>query len=60
VLKVYERNAIETCDHYINDVSTLDGITYWDDGAPGLSQLGDWRSLDANPYNDFEPVDTLL
>jgi unsaturated chondroitin disaccharide hydrolase len=57
VLKVYERNAKETCDHYINDVSTLDGITYWDDGAPGLSQLGDWRSRAADPYNDFEPVD---
>jgi unsaturated chondroitin disaccharide hydrolase len=57
VLKVYERNAKETCDHYINDVSTLDGITYWDDGAPGLSRLGDWRSRAADPYNDFEPVD---
>ena len=56
-MKVYERNAIETCDHYIHDVSTLDGITYWDDGAPGLSRMGDWRSREADPYNDFEPVD---
>ena len=57
VIKVYERNAKETCDHYINDVSTLDGITYWDDGAPGLSELGDWRNHNADPYNEFEPVD---
>jgi hypothetical protein len=57
VVKVYERNAKETCDHYIKDVSTLDGITYWDDGAPGLHKLGDWRDRPADPYNDYEPVD---
>lgn len=57
VIKVYERNAKETCDHYINDVSTLDGITYWDDGAPGLAQMSDWREREADPYNDHEPVD---
>ena len=57
VVKVYERNAKETCDHYIKDVSTLDGITYWDDGAPGLHKLGDWQSKAADPYNDHEPVD---
>lgn len=57
VIKVYERNAKETCDHYIKDVSTLDGITYWDDGAPGLHKLGDWRDRPADPYNDYEPVD---
>ncbi|MEM9882714.1 MAG: glycosyl hydrolase [Planctomycetota bacterium] len=57
VLKVYERCARETCDHYIDDVSALDGVTYWDDGAPGMGQLGDWRERDAEPINDFEPVD---
>lgn len=57
VVKVYERNAKETCDHYIKDVSTLDGITYWDDGAPGMAKLGDWRDRPADPYNDHEPVD---
>ncbi|MBB6428828.1 glycosyl hydrolase [Algisphaera agarilytica] len=57
VVKVYERNAIETCDHYINDVTALDGITYWDDGAPTLHKLGDWQAKPADPYNDFEPVD---
>ncbi|MEM6458849.1 MAG: glycosyl hydrolase [Planctomycetota bacterium] len=57
VVKVYERCARETCDHYIDDVSALDGITYWDDGAPGMGQLGDWRERNAEPINDFEPVD---
>lgn len=57
VVKVYERNAKDTCDHYINDVSTRDGITYWDDGAPGMAKLDNWREKDADPYNEHEPVD---
>ena len=57
VIAVYERNAIDTCDHYINDVSTTDGITYWDDGAPGMAKLGDWANRPADPYNEHEPVD---
>jgi len=57
VVRAYEQGAIDTCDHYIQDCAALDGIAYWDDGAPGLSKLGDWRSRPADPYNDFEPVD---
>jgi unsaturated chondroitin disaccharide hydrolase len=57
VVRAYEQAARDTCDHYINDCAALDGITYWDDGAPGLAQMGDWRSRDAEPYNDHEPVD---
>lgn len=58
VLKIYEQAAIDTCDHYINDCACEDGIVYWDDGAPGLSKLGDWQSRPADPYNDHEPVDS--
>ncbi|HAI11928.1 MAG TPA: glycosyl hydrolase [Phycisphaerales bacterium] len=58
VLKVYENCAKETCDHYIKECSTLDGITYWDDGAPNLHKLGDWQNQNADPYNDHEPVDS--
>ncbi len=57
VVKAYEQAAIDTCDHYIDDVTAADGITYWDDGAPNLYKLGDWKSKPANPYNDHEPVD---
>ncbi len=49
--------AQATCDFYI-DNSAADGITYWDTGAPKLHLLGDWRNRDAEPYNDFEPVDS--
>jgi len=57
IISEYEMCAQETCDHYIEDVTSLDGITYWDDGAPGMAALGDWRDRDADPYNDHEPVD---
>jgi hypothetical protein len=49
--------ADRTCRFYL-DHSAADGIPYWDTGAPGLSQLGDWRSKPADPFNDFEPVDS--
>lgn len=58
VVKVYRQAAVETCDHYLNEASAADGIPYWDDGAPGLAMLGDWRGNAADPYNDFEPVDS--
>ncbi|MCA9118550.1 MAG: glycosyl hydrolase [Planctomycetaceae bacterium] len=58
VLDEYQRCAIDTCDHYIEDVSAADGITYWDDGAPTLHRLGDWRFKPAEPFNDFEPIDS--
>ena len=57
VIAAFESAAIETCDHYINDCATRDGLVYWDDGAPGLAKLGDWRARDAEPFNDHEPVD---
>jgi hypothetical protein len=57
VEKVYRQAAIDTCDHYLNEASAADGITYWDDGAPGLSKLSDWQNKPSDPHNDFEPVD---
>lgn len=47
-----------TCDYYIDAASAADGIPYWDTGAPGLTALGDWRGGAADPFNDFEPVDS--
>jgi unsaturated chondroitin disaccharide hydrolase len=51
------RAARACCDFYLQQASTLDGICYWDTGAPQLHCLGDWRSKAADPYNDYEPVD---
>jgi hypothetical protein len=58
VADVLYRCATQCADHYINHVSAADGIPYWDDGAPGLSRMGDWRSKPADPFNDHEPVDS--
>lgn len=49
--------ATATCDFYIEHTS-LDGIPYWDTGAPDLHHLGDYTQQPADPYNDFEPVDS--
>jgi hypothetical protein len=49
--------ATATCDWYIANTA-LDGIPYWDGGAPGLVQLGDWRARAADPFNEHEPVDS--
>ena len=45
------------CDFYIEHTPT-DGIPYWDTGAPGLAKMGDYLSRPAEPFNDFEPVDS--
>jgi unsaturated chondroitin disaccharide hydrolase len=51
------RAARACCDFYLQQASTVDGICYWDTGAPQLNRLGDWRAKAADPYNDYEPVD---
>jgi unsaturated chondroitin disaccharide hydrolase len=49
--------ARATCDFYIEE-SPRDGIPYWDTGAPGLVDLGDYRERPADPFNVHEPVDS--
>ncbi|MEK6781208.1 MAG: glycosyl hydrolase [Bacteroidota bacterium] len=49
--------AKATCDFYIK-YTPIDGVPYWDTGAPNLHKLGDYLSNPADPFNDFEPVDS--
>jgi unsaturated chondroitin disaccharide hydrolase len=49
--------AKATCDFYIEHCPT-DGVPYWDTGAPGLYKLGHYLNKPADPFNDFEPVDS--
>ncbi|MCC5843358.1 MAG: glycosyl hydrolase [Verrucomicrobia bacterium] len=44
-------------DFYIQHTS-LDGIPYWDTGAPNLHKLGDYTQRAADPYNEHESVDS--
>ncbi|KPK84047.1 MAG: glycosyl hydrolase [Bacteroides sp. SM23_62_1] len=36
----------------------VDGIPYWDTRAPDLNKIGDYLNHPANPFNEFEPVDS--
>ena len=56
-IAIMEKAARATCDFYLANTPP-DGIPYWDTGAPGLAHLGDWRGIPADPYNDYEPVDS--
>jgi unsaturated chondroitin disaccharide hydrolase len=49
--------AAATCDFYIEQ-TPVDGIPYWDTGAPGLSKMDNYLEKPADPFNDHEPVDS--
>ena len=49
--------AKSTCDFYIEN-TPVDGIPYWDTGAPSLYKLGNYLDLPADPFNEYEPVDS--
>ncbi len=55
--QIMRRAAEAACDFYIEN-TPLDGIPYWDTGAPGLVHLGDYLLRPADPFNDHEPVDS--
>ncbi|MCX7009421.1 MAG: glycosyl hydrolase [Kiritimatiellaeota bacterium] len=57
VRELFLRPALATADYYIEQSAT-DGIPYWDTGAPGLAQLGDYLNRASEPFNDHEPVDS--
>ncbi len=49
--------AMAACDFYI-DNTPVDGVPYWDTGAPGLYRLGEYLDKAADPFNAYEPVDS--
>ena len=49
--------ARATADFYIEQ-TPADGIPYWDTGAPGLVHMGNVLDRPADPFNEFEPVDS--
>lgn len=57
IIEILEKGAKATCDFFIENTAK-DGIPYWDTGAPNLHKLGDYKSVDSNPYNDYEPIDS--
>ena len=57
IQKIMLKAAKATCDFYIES-TPIDGIPYWDTGAPNLHKLGSYLSKTADPFNDWEPVDS--
>lgn len=57
IVRWMERAARATCDYYIASTPT-DGVPYWDVCAPGLAQMPGYLDRPADPFNDFEPVDS--
>lgn len=55
--EIFLKAAKATCDFYIEHTA-LDGIPYWDTGAPGLVHLPNWKKEKSDPFNDFEPIDS--
>jgi len=49
--------ALATCDFFI-DNTPLDGIPYWDTGAPELFKIEKHLEKNADPFNKHEPVDS--
>jgi unsaturated chondroitin disaccharide hydrolase len=56
--KGFLKTALAVADHYIDGYTSLDGIPYWDDGAPDLHRLGNYQKKKADPFNAWEPVDS--
>jgi len=49
--------ARAAADFYIETTPSC-GIPYWDTGAPNLHRLGDYMNRPADPFNEYEPVDS--
>ncbi|MEO6188768.1 MAG: glycosyl hydrolase [Ginsengibacter sp.] len=57
VLSWMLKAAKATCDFYIEN-TPINGIPFWDTGAPGLQQIENYLEKPADPYNSFEPLDS--
>lgn len=57
VLDRFLEVARAVADFYIAQMPA-DGIPYWDTGAPNLHKLGAYQDKPADPFNDWEPVDS--
>jgi len=57
ILQRFTVTACAVADFYIEN-TPVDGIPYWDTGAPGLAQMPGYLDKPADPFNDYEPVDS--
>lgn len=57
VVAAMRKAAVATADFYLEHTPAC-GVPYWDTGAPGLRHLHGYLDRPADPYNEFEPVDS--
>ena len=57
LIALFEKAALATADFYLEHACAC-GVPVWDTGAPNLHRLGDYQDHPADPYNDWEPVDS--
>jgi hypothetical protein len=57
ILERFLQVARITADFYISQTPS-DGIPYWDTAAPGLEKIDAYLNRPADPYNEYEPVDS--
>ncbi len=50
--------AAKVCADFYLEHTSSDGIPFWDSGAPLLYKLGTYQDNIADPFNDYEPVDS--
>jgi hypothetical protein len=53
----FRHTAEAVADFYLEH-TPVDGVPYWDTGAPGLARMGDYLDRPAEPHNEHEPVDS--
>ncbi|MDA3957050.1 hypothetical protein [Oceanispirochaeta sp.] len=56
ILSRFQELAEAVADHIITH-TPVDGIPYWDTGAPLLYKMDDYQNKPADPFNPYEPVD---
>lgn len=56
-LNYFTKAATITAEFYLAN-SCTDGIPMWDTGAPNLHRLVEFGNQPADPFNDWEPVDS--
>ncbi len=54
---LFYRPLAATSDFYLREMPAC-GVPYWDTGAPGLAKIAGYHERTADPFNDFEPVDS--
>jgi unsaturated chondroitin disaccharide hydrolase len=57
VERVFLKAALATADFYLEHACAC-GVPVWDTGAPNLHRMGDYPSRPADPYNQWEPIDS--